>query len=123
MDNIIFWLHALMFATLLVAPFINDQYYLEFYSILIPFIFFHWSINDDTCALTILEQQVTGKHKDETFFGRLMKGIYKMEDTDANNFFKSTMFFLWMFVQYRLHRFDLMFGDLKSILHILPYRL
>ena len=118
MDNVSFWLHALLFFLLLAMPFINDQYYLEFYSILVPFIFFHWSVNDDTCALTLLEQKVTGKHKDETFFGRLMGGIYKMEDNDANNLFKSIMFFLWMFVQYRLDRFELLFKDLKTLTRV-----
>jgi hypothetical protein len=80
---------------------------LEFYSLLVPFIFYHWSVNDDTCALTQVEMMVTGNEKEETFFGRIMGPIYKMDDTDANNFLKTLLFSLWMLVQFRLGRIDL----------------
>jgi len=80
---------------------------LEFYSLLVPFIFYHWSVNDDTCALTQMEMMVTGNEKEETFFGRIMGPIYKMDDTDANNFLKTLLFSLWMIVQFRLGRIDL----------------
>jgi hypothetical protein len=36
-----------------------------------------------------------------------MGPIYKMDDTEANNFLKSIFFFLWLLVQYRLDRIDL----------------
>ena len=92
---------------MLVVPFMKNTQNLEFYSLLVPFIFFHWSVNDDTCALTQMEMAVTGNSKDETFFGRIMGPIYKMDDTEANNFLKSIFFFLWLLVQYRLNRIDL----------------
>lgn len=114
--NIIFAIHLFLFLSLLIMPFTNIKHYLEFYSIVVPFLFFHWSVNDDTCALTLMEQKITGKHKDETFFGRIMTGVYKMEDNEANNLFKSMLFFLWMFVQYRLGRFNMLRDDLKLIL-------
>jgi hypothetical protein len=107
--------------SLVIMPFTNIKHYLEFYSIMVPFLFFHWSVNDDTCALTLMEQKITGKNKDETFFGRVMGGIYKMEDNDANKFFKSLLFFLWMFVQFRLGRFDMLKDDLKLILKNLSW--
>ena len=87
---------------MLVVPFMKNKQNLEFYPLLVPFIFFHWSVNDDTCALTQMEMAVTGNNKDETFFGRVMGPIYKMDDTEANNFLKSILFFLWLLVQYRL---------------------
>jgi len=92
---------------MLVVPFMKNKQNLEFYSLLVPFIFFHWSVNDDTCALTQMEMAVTGNGKDETFFGRVMGPIYKMDDTESNNFLKSILFFLWLLVQYRLNRIDL----------------
>ena len=92
---------------MLVIPFMKNKQNLEFYSLLVPFIFFHWSVNDDTCALTQMEMAVTGNKKEETFFGRIMGPIYKMDDTEANKFLKSVFFFLWLLVQYRLDRIDL----------------
>ena len=92
---------------MLVVPFMKNKENLEFYSLLVPFIFFHWSINDDTCALTQMEMVVTGNTKEETFFGRIMGPIYKMDDTHANNLLKSIFFFLWVLVQNRLDRIEL----------------
>jgi hypothetical protein len=54
-----------------------------------------------------MEMYVTGNDKEETFFGRIMGPIYKMEDTDANKLLKTVMFALWMLVQYRLGRITL----------------
>lgn len=105
--NIIFFIHLVCFLTLLVVPFMKNKQNLEFYSILVPFIFFHWSVNDDTCALTQMEMVVTGNKKEETFFGRVVGPIYKMDDNAANNLLKSLLFFLWLLVQFRLNRVDL----------------
>jgi hypothetical protein len=49
---------------------------------------------------------VTGNKKEETFFGRVVGPIYKMDDTSANNLLKSLLFFLWLLVQLRLNRID-----------------
>jgi|TARA_B100000902_G_C27296767_1_gene910449 hypothetical protein len=92
---------------MLIVPFMKNKQNLEFYSLLVPFIFFHWSINDDTCALTQMEMVMTGNKKEETFFGRVMGPIYIMDDTDANNLLKTVFFSLWMLVQFRLNRIDL----------------
>ena len=114
--NIIFALHALLLLFLIIIPFVNDERLLQMYSILIPFIFYHWSVNDDTCAMTQLETYMTGKNKDDTFFHRLVSPVYKMDNTAANNLLKSTLFFLWMFTQYRLERFKIVEDDLKKLL-------
>lgn len=94
----------MLFIAMLIIPFLKNTQLLEMYSLLVPFIFYHWSVNDDTCALTQMEMYVTGNNKDETFFGRIVGPIYKMEDTDANNLLKTVMFGLWLVVQYRLGR-------------------
>jgi hypothetical protein len=114
--NIIFALHALLLLFLIIIPFVNDERLLQMYSILIPFIFYHWSVNDDTCAMTQLETYMTGKNKDDTFFHRLVSPVYKMDNTAANNLLKSSLFFLWMFTQYRLERFQVVEDDLKKLL-------
>lgn len=86
--NVIFWIHLAFLIAILVVPFTNDRRNLEFYSILIPFLFYHWSVNDDTCALTQMEMVVTGQQKEETFMHRVVSPIYKMEDNDVNNLTK-----------------------------------
>ena len=58
---------------------------------------------------------MTGKHKDETFMGRLVGPIYKMEENDINNLTKTLFFALWSFVQYRLGHFDSFIKDLSKV--------
>ncbi len=113
--NIIFWIHLVFLICIIVIPFTNDRRNLEFYSILIPFLFYHWSVNDDTCALTQMEMAVTGQGKEETFMHRVVSPIYKMEDNDINNLTKTVFFVLWALVQYRLGRFDMFVDDLRSL--------
>jgi len=112
--NIIFFLHAFFIVAMLVVPFMNNRENLEFYSLMIPFLFFHWSVNDDTCALTQLEMEITGQEKEKTFMGRLVGPIYKMEDNDINKFTKTTFFMLWAIVQFRIGHFDFFIKELKK---------
>lgn len=114
--NIIFFIHTLFLLWILVVPFTNDKRQLQFYSMTVPFLFYHWSVNDDTCALTQAEVYMTGQNKDKTFMGRLVGPIYKMPDTAANNLTKTVFFLLWAFVQYRLGHFDSFIEDLRKIL-------
>jgi hypothetical protein len=113
--NVIFLLHLVLFLIILVIPFTNNKRHLEVYTIMIPFIWLHWMTNDDTCALTQLEMALTKKEKHETFFGRLVSPVYKMNEEDANKFWISVMFFLWLFVQWRLGRLEFLKDDLKII--------
>lgn len=112
--NIIFLLHTIFLLAILIIPFTNNRENLEFYSLLIPFLFFHWSVNDDTCALTQLEMSMTGQKKEETFMGRLVGPIYKMPDDDINKFTKSIFFVLWAIVQYRIGHFDFLINQTKQ---------
>jgi hypothetical protein len=114
--NIIFLIHLIFLLWILVVPFTNNKRNLEFYSMAIPFIFYHWSVNDDTCALTQAEMYMTGKDKDKTFMGRVVGPIYKMEENDVNRLTKSLFFALWTFVQYRLGHFDTFVGEMNEIL-------
>ena len=100
--NIIFIVHTLIFVTSLVVPFTRNVKWLKMYSVIMPFIFFHWAINDDTCALTILESHVTGKEQKDTFFGRLMRPIYNIDNETSDQVVKSILFSLWFMVQFKL---------------------
>jgi hypothetical protein len=102
--NIIFYIHVALFVMAILIPFMNNEKFLEIYSIVIPLLFFHWGVNNDTCALTQLEMYATGKEKTQTFFGRLMEPIYKIDDTQSGKVTKTLLFSLWLLVQYRLER-------------------
>src|SRR5210317_773762 len=113
--NIIFTIHLLFLIAMLVVPFTGTKEHLEFYALLVPFLFFHWTTNDDTCALTQFEMWFTGKEKYETFMGRVMRPIYKVDEHVANYLIKVTFFFLWLVVQFRLGRLDDALAPLKIL--------
>ena len=114
--NIIFLIHLIFLLWILIVPFTNNRRNLEFYSMIIPFIFYHWSVNDDTCALTQAEMYVTGRDKEKTFMGRVVGPIYKMEENELNKLTKTLFFALWAFVQYRLGYFDAFTKDLNKLI-------
>lgn len=113
--NIIFIIHLIFLLWILIVPFTNDRRNLEFYSILIPFIFYHWSVNDDTCALTQAEMMITGQKKEKTFMGRVVGPIYKMEENEINHLTKTVFFILWGIAQYRLGHFDNIIKDFCKV--------
>jgi len=100
--NIIFIIHTIIFISSLVIPFSSNVNFLKMYSVIIPFVFFHWAINDDTCALTLLESRLTGVEEKHTFFGRLMSPIYNIDNQTSDQMVKSILFSLWLLVQFKL---------------------
>ena len=99
-----------------MTPFLNDRRQLEFYGMIIPFIFYHWSVNDDTCAMTQLEMMLTNQEKEKTFMHRVVSPIYVMEENDVNKITKTVFFTLCAFSQYRLGHFSMFTEDLKRLL-------
>ena len=104
-----FYIHVLLLIAGIILPFIGQTKHLEFYSILIPILFLHWALNDDTCFLTNLEHMVTDTPKERTFMGRLVGPIYNLSDDAVGKAIKVILFTLWLFVQFKL-------GHLKTIL-------
>jgi len=86
MSPIILWLitllHILFILFVVIVPFTNSNYLLLLHTVTVPFMIFHWIINDNTCALTLAEHYVRQKiygvksKKEETFMARLIEPIY-----------------------------------------------
>ena len=78
-EKLIQSIHLILCIAIIIGPFIiNDKCLLIVYSICVSFIIFHWILSSDVCALTLLEQWVTGKNSDSTFIGRIVKPIYNV---------------------------------------------
>ena len=110
MKQIIFFIHLMLYMAAVLTPFFAPTILLKMFSLVVPFLFLHWSLNDDTCALTVMEQSMTGYEKYETFTGQLMKGIYIMPDNDYGKLSKILFFILWIITQYRLGHIDFVFS-------------
>ena len=103
--DIIFYIHGIIFLSGFLVPFSNNYSLLCLYSIGVPFLLLHWSLNDDTCAITVLEQILRGeKDRSKTFVGQIMKGIYILPDEAWSKLLKLSYFSLWLLVQWRLNR-------------------
>jgi hypothetical protein len=89
---------------------------LSLYSIMVPFLFYHWSVNDDTCFLTQVEMMMTETPKDKTFMGRLVGPIYNLSDDVVGKLMKTILFGLWFFVQFRLNRIPVDYEQIKILL-------
>ena len=75
-------LHIIFVLFVVIVPFTGSNYLLMMHAIFIPFLVFHWVINDNTCALTIIErklrQQISGKDvlDDDCITCHLIEPIY-----------------------------------------------
>jgi len=73
------FLHLLLCLFIILGPFfIKDKEILIFYILVVSFIIFHWVLSSDVCALTLLEQWITGNSSESTFIGRIVKPVYNV---------------------------------------------
>jgi hypothetical protein len=85
--------HMCIVAFMVIAPFTNNCSAVFIHSIGVPFLYLHWILNNDTCALTELEKLVTGKKcNEDTFVGSIVSPVYKLESNDI----KIITLMLWM---------------------------
>lgn len=73
--DIVYIIHVLVVLFMVCAPFMgNNERFL--FILTVPFLFFHWIINDDTCALTMIECFLRGVPKDQSFLQRIVGPVY-----------------------------------------------
>jgi hypothetical protein len=98
---IIRFLHLLFVVFIIATPFVvSDSAILTLYLLISGLMMFHWIVDDDTCALTLLESWAMGSSKPETFVGRLVAPVYRVSNTEV----KLVCLGLWMFALFRLIR-------------------
>lgn len=77
MADFIFGLHVLALVFVLVTPFVGSPKWILIDLMFMTSIYLHWLLNDNTCALTVLEKCIRGTPDDKsTFFGRLFGEAY-----------------------------------------------
>lgn len=98
--NFIFGLHVLILVSVVVTPFIGTPKWILIDLMFMWSVYLHWLLNDNTCALTVLEKTIRGTPDDEsTFFGRLFGKAY--EFGRDNKFSWGIIVFLMMIATYR----------------------
>ena len=71
-------LHFLIVVGFFYFPFSENDTCLLLHAIGVPSLLLHWAMNDDTCALTLLEAKWTGHDKKDTFFDMLFGELYRI---------------------------------------------
>ncbi len=73
-------LHLAFVAFMMWAPFSRNRIALLTHLVVTPFLWVHWLLNADTCALTVLERYLRGVDASDSFFHALVGPVYKIPD-------------------------------------------
>ena len=79
LSDIISFIHGWILSFVVLIPFIGEQH-LVFVNVFFMFgIMLHWYLNNNICALTVMEKLLRGKTDDEeTFFGQIFGKVYSV---------------------------------------------
>lgn len=94
--NVCWVLHVMFLLWVVVTPFTNNEPMLVLHLMVMPFLWFHWWLNDDTCALTLMEQHLRGVQQEESFFHSLVSPVYKIRDGDMRTVSWIASVVLWL---------------------------
>jgi hypothetical protein len=125
-DVIISILHLAFLGFVVLVPFYGNSYLRLIHTIVIPFVMAHWIMNNNTCALTLMEKKIR-EHlqggdvsRKECFVGNLIEPVY---DFVANNQDYSTIIYvvtllLWSIGTFKLYN-TFKSGQIKSAIDLL----
>lgn len=104
-------LHIFYISFVVITPFTENTQLLILHSFVIPFMMLHWGLNDNTCALTILEKsarkQLYGSvDEKDCFTCRLINPVYDFHKNyeQFNKFIYSLTIGLWLITVYKLYQ-------------------
>lgn len=109
--NFVFLLHLSLILFTILTPFYGSNYFLILNSVTIPFIMFHWILNENTCALTMIEDhircKITGKpiDKESSFIRKIVEPVYdfKMNNNQFASLIYIVTFSIWLYNTYVLY--------------------
>lgn len=95
-------LHLAYVAFVAWAPFSGHRGAMVLHALTTPMLWVHWLLNDDQCALTLLEKAVRGVEDDRSFFHALVSPVYKVRDADLRVACWAASVALWLVCVSRL---------------------
>lgn len=99
--DIIWVLHMTFVAAMIVVPFTKNQELLNAYKLLVPFLFFQWSMRNSKCFMSVVEARLRGKEPNETFIGKLIHPVYDLSDKGRDVIIRMTTLFLYLYVLFK----------------------
>lgn len=124
-------IHYIVILCVIFIPFTNNSLLLLLHSIIIPFILFHWYLNNDTCALTLLEKFVREKINDDKnkvikeedcITYKIISPIYNFTNYNKSKVIWIITILLWLlssikvYNKYSNNEYDKVIKEFKSII-------
>jgi hypothetical protein len=104
-------IHILYILFVVLVPFTNSNYFLLLHAIIIPFMMFHWIINNNMCFLTLVERYIRIKNglsvsNEECFTCRLIEPVYDFEKNNksSSEFIYIVTISLWLMSVFKLYK-------------------
>ena len=91
--------HLFIVLFMTFGVFCNDKSIIGVHTIMALNLLVHWFLNDNTCALTIIENKLTETNKEESFIHKIVSPIYDIGDT--NKIVTIITLFLYGFSSYK----------------------
>lgn len=96
-SGVVWALHLALVAFMVLAPFSASRAVLVAHLVLTPFLWLHWLLNSDACALTLLEQQLRGGvPATQTFMHALVSPVYRPSDAGVRALSWAASVLLWL---------------------------
>ena len=127
--NLIVILHFIFVIFVIATPFFGNNYFLILHSVVVPFMMAHWYMNDNNCALTMMEKNIrkimnNGKAPDpsDCFTYNLIAPVYDFKKNNKNfsSFIYTITISLWFYSIYRLYD-NWKNGKLQRLEHLIMY--
>lgn len=126
--DIIVILHFIFLMFLILVPFFGSNYLLVLHAITIPFMMAHWVLNDNNCALTLMEAHIRTTmngdiaSKDDCYVHRLVAPVYdfKKNNQDSSPYIYGISIVLWSITMCRLYM-NWKNGKLNSLEHFVMH--
>jgi len=127
--NIIIVMHFIFVLFVVLVPFIGNNYFLILHSVVIPFMMAHWYMNDNNCALTLMEKKLrkvinNGQEPDpaDCFTYNLIAPVYdfKKNYAEFSILIYGITIGLWFYSMYRLYD-NWKNGKLQRLEHLMMF--
>lgn len=122
-------IHYIVILSVLFIPFTNNSFLLLLHSIIIPFILFHWYLNNDTCALTLIEKFVRQKinnkinvKEEDCLTYKIISPIYNFTNYNKSKIIWIITILLWLvssikvYNKYSNNEYDKVINEFKNII-------
>ena len=118
-------LHILLVSFIIVVPFTRSNYFLLFHAVVVPFIIMHWLLNNNMCALTLMEQvlrkSIYGEAKsDECITCKLIEPVYDFKNNykARTRFIYTAVILLWAIGLGRIY-YKIRTGEINGLIDFL----